>query len=234
MKKGPLISFAFTTAAAVTLALLLGPSRAVDNAAHEDGPDKTSAPRTEQVLSATHRAVTDTADTNITIPPAAEITAPIAQPAKPDTLIFGDSVAKGMKSATGHDGDAVGGRNSKKILAALESFDAARLKGAIVVLTAGTGNARGVVGPAVRQQLEYLRDAGVKNVVLMGVSDKRVDFDPLPTNRELEKLAQEFGFVYGGAVRNAGSDLIHPSGKSEYKKTYQQAISALKAKEKTL
>lgn len=226
MKKGPLISFAFTTAAAVTLALLLGPPRAADNAAQEEAPDKARAPQTEQALSATRPA---TLDTNIA-PPATEIAAPAA---KADTLIFGDSVAQGMKSATGHDGDAVSGRNARQILAALENFDAARLKGAIVVLTAGTGNAGGVVGPAVRRQLEYLRDAGVKNVVLMGVSDRRADFDPGPTNRALENLAQEFGFVYGGAVRNAGSDLIHPAGKAEYRKTYRQAVAALKLAEKT-
>lgn len=227
MKKGPLISFAFTTAAAITVALLLNPSRAIDSAPQSDAADTPDKPRTEQTLSATRIPLA--ADTAV-VPPAAEV----SKPAPPDTLIFGDSVAQGMKSATGHDGDAVGGRNSKQILTALESFDVARLKGAIVVLTAGTGNAGGVVGPAVRKQLEYLRDANVKNVVLMGVSDKRVDFDPVPTNRALEKLAKEFGFVYGGAVHNAGSDLVHPPSKSAYKTTYQQAVSALKAAEKKL
>lgn len=146
-----------------------------------------------------------------------------AQRKTPD-LIFGDSIANGIQTASGLPGNTKVGQGPRWILNAIQAWPREDLQGKNVILTCGAGNNPSQVNRYVPQQMKYLKDAGA-NVIVMGVSEIRPDIDGPATNKRIEAFAKQFGCTYGGPVSNpTPRDSIHSK---DYNVLYKQATDSL-------
>jgi hypothetical protein len=160
-----------------------------------------------------------------TQPPVAESTAVRKEPSL--DVVFGDSLGDGMRKAKKLPGDTKVGRTPKEILAAIEGYDTAAIKGKNVLLSCGAANNAFQVASYLPRQLSFLKKEGAARIVVIGVSDKQANLDPAAVNGQIEKIVRNAGCIYGGAIRNAGSDGVHPVG-AGYVVLYQQAAQALR------
>jgi hypothetical protein len=147
----------------------------------------------------------------------------------PFDFIFGDSIARGMQMSGNIPGDAVEGRSPSQILLAIGKFPRDSLKGKNILLTVGAGNAPKEVDQFVPLQMDYLIEAGVGKVTVMGVSERRRDIDGKSMNVKIKKITKDHGFIYGGPVSNTGPDRIHPKNMDGYAALVNQAEMKLVA-----
>lgn len=149
--------------------------------------------------------------------------------------IFGDSIAEGMRMVSGKPGNTKVGRGPQGIYQAIKGFDAAKLKGKVILLTMGSGNNPSQFDEYGPQELQSLKDAGVAQVVVMGISNRHPKVDAAAMNKKIKKLAEQYGFIYGGEITNSSDkDHVHPANLNGYRAILQQAQNAYDASVKTL
>ena len=138
-------------------------------------------------------------------------TAPVVtRPATPSSgsVVFGDSLGVGVKSAYGFGGDAVKDRNPGQVLAAINS--AGDLTGKRVVLSTGASNSVGDVGVA-SDQIKALEAKGAKpsDITVLGVGDHS-DFSGV--NDRLQRIANGAGVKFQAIdPKTLSSDRVHPA-----------------------
>jgi peptidoglycan hydrolase-like protein with peptidoglycan-binding domain len=169
--------------------------------------------------------------------------------------VVGDSIAVGIKNASGAPGIAVGGKNTKQVLGMVEDLISSNdLKGAIVILSSGASNATYERPNGERQsfevanvdaQLKALKRAGAKTF-LVGTGSKKsqtfknslgtyfVNFERERVNDQLAAAASANGATFLGPLENFDQGLnsgkgdgIHPYG--GYLSIYQAATKGVTA-----
>lgn len=164
-----------------------------------------------------------------TAPAAAEQQAtekPAATASKKVDVVFGDSLAEGIRMSTGLPGDAKQGRNPQQILAAIQKYDAS-LKGKTVLLSSGAANNAAQLDDFLPQQITVLQARGVKDIVIIGISAKQKN--ATATNAKLKNIAKTSDCVFAGPIANPGPDNVHPAGLKGYASLFKQAETALNA-----
>lgn len=157
-----------------------------------------------------------------------DTTATTAQQApKHFDLAFGDSLAEGMMMATGLRGDAKHGRQPNEILAAIKKYNPANIKGKNIVLSCGAANNPALVQSILPKQLAYLKQAGAKEIVVIGISDRQGNLNPAKINAMIADIVEKFGCKFAGPIRHAGKDNVHPAGMKGYQRLLNQAERAL-------
>lgn len=169
--------------------------------------------------------------------------------------VVGDSIAVGIKNASGSPGIAVGGKNTKEVLSMVEDLIGSNdLKGAIVILSSGASNStyerpngerKSFEVADVDAQLKALKRAGAKTF-LVGTGSKKsqtfnnrfgsyfVNFEREHVNDQLSAVANNNGATFLGPLEeydpglNSGKgDGIHPYG--GYQSLYQAATKGVTA-----
>lgn len=157
-----------------------------------------------------------------------DTTATTAQQAtKHFDLVFGDSLAEGMMMATGLHGDAKHGRQPDEILVAIKKYKSADIKGKNVALSCGAANNPALVQSILPKQLAYLKQAGAKEIVVIGISDRQGNLNPAKINAMIADIAKKFDCKFAGPIRDAGKDNVHPVGMKGYRRLFNQAERAL-------
>lgn len=125
-------------------------------------------------------------------------------------LAYGDSIAVGVRQAGGLAGNAVGGRTSDQVLAALQA-DAEKLRGRQIILSTGASNDLntnlGFQPQNIRKQLDILKGVGAK-VVVLGVGSGVRDFGRV--NAQLAQIAGDYGAPFTGELEETGGGRVHP------------------------
>ena len=129
-----------------------------------------------------------------------------------DTVVFGDSIGKGVKDAAGAGGVAEERMGSTWVTSQIQNYKDS-LKGKKIVLSSGISNSHDP--GAVRNQMDALIAKGVdpKDITILGVGD-RGDFNGY--NDQLSYYAMKYGAKFKGIT--PGGDHVHPSN---YKKLWE-------------
>lgn len=174
--------------------------------------------------------------------PVAESTGVKSTQAQMADLIFGDSLAEGMQQASGLPGYCKYGRPPREVMKAIRKYAADHpdgLKGKNIILSSGAANDFIEMERVLPQQLKFLHDHGVKNIVVIGVSDKQDNFYKFndsgkkvkvpasDVNAKIEKITRQHGGTFAGAITSAGTDKVHPKSKQAYKDLFVQAEKCL-------
>ena len=168
-------------------------------------------------------------------------------------LVFGDSIAVGIKNAGGADGSARGGENTEEVLSRIESFISSNsnsLIGATVILSSGASNStferrsgekKSLDTAPIIRQIITLKTAGATNVILVGTGSSeskwirnkygeyRVNFKDQQVNEKLANVAAAKGAKFLGPLESFDPSMNSSAGDGihpygGYKKLYQAAV----------
>lgn len=126
--------------------------------------------------------------------------APAQRPTAANSYFIGDSIADGLKTAAGAQGDTAASRNPDHVQDAIDDADPKDLQGKTVYLSSGASN-NPKAAAALSDQLESLKAKGVdmRNVRVIGVGD-RPDFTANGVNTTLAGIASKAGAAFTGPL----------------------------------
>lgn len=227
MRKGYLTAVFFAAVTAIGVNVYRPSSRAVPEL-----EDPNTPPSDSILVALRDTSSTDTLNplSVFSQPPTVQDATAVKKNAVSFDFIFGDSIAEGMRMVSNLPGNTKVGRGPKGIYEALKSYDPAALKGKNIILTMGSGNRPSEFDEYGPKQLQYLKDIGVANVVVMGISNRHPRLDSRTMNEKIKNLAKSFGFIYGGEITNASQkDNVHPPTLNGYRLILSQAQNAYDA-----
>jgi len=170
-------------------------------------------------------------------------------------FVFGDSIAVGIKDASGRDGSAKGGENTEQVLARIEDFIASKgeaLQGATVILSSGASNStferksgekKALDTTPIARQISTLKAVGAKHVILVGTGsgeskwiknkfgEYRVNFKDQQVNEKLASIASSKGAKFLGPLESFDPSMNSSKGDGihpfgGYKKLFDAALNA--------
>lgn len=144
-------------------------------------------------------------------------------------LLFGDSIAEGMRTAANTGGDCKVGRSPKDVYDALTHFPPEQISGKTVGLSSGAANNVTQIDRYLPLQIACLKQANAGKIIVIGVSARQKNLDPVAVNQKIRMIAIGLGCVFGGPISNPGPDGVHPNGVAGYRELLKQMMQAASA-----